>query len=295
MSIVLSWTKKDTDDVLQGYEIYRSTDKITVFQAANKLTSSTDKSLVTYTDNTAASDVPYWYGIRSLTIFGNVDSTPLMLVDPTIVGSGGALPTVGDFDDGFIESYPNEQAFSAAATKIIMDQMQKTLPGFGLDQNLAPINSAGALSYQVNKFWKNGKVIFAPNHPQGGLFGAVTAGDMNTKLIIPLATAKPRIEVDGIMYEFNIMTKAEAVKYYGGGHTRTQVDPLYQYVERAVPKSFGWTSPQGQGVRVGVRDGGDGVFGFNIESNGPITFFTTSGNISNWPVGIAWYFTPVLS
>jgi hypothetical protein len=294
MSIVLSWTKKDTDAVLQGYEIYRSTSKATVFDAANKLASSTDKSLVTYTDNAAVSDVPYWYGVRSLTIYGNVDSTPVLLVDPTVVGTGAALPFIGDFDDGLIESYPNEQSFSAAAMKILLEQMQKTFTTGTMDQTLTPVNSAGAAAYQVNKFWKNGKPWFAPNHPQGGITGNVTVQDINTKLVAPLLAAKPRVEIEGILYEFGVMSKAEAMKYVVGGHTRGQSSTDMHYDDRVVPKSFGWTGPNGVGARVAVRDGGDGVIGFHIETNGVITNFVPSGVISSWPVGIAWYFTPVI-
>lgn len=296
MSIVLSWTKKDSDDVLQGYEIYRSTVKATVFDAANKLASSTDKSLVTYTDVTAASDVPYYYGVRSLTIFGNVDSTPVLLVDPSIVGSGSALPTIGDFDDGFIEMYVNEQSFSAAALKILTDQIAKAYPASVFDLTVGPITAGGITSYTVNKFWKNGKVIFAPNHPQGGINGGgITFGDVQTKVIAPLVAAKPRVEIDGIMYDFNFMTVDEAQKYLGCGALSPQSATVTHYTDRVVPKTFNTVNPNGTAFRAFVRNTGDTTYAAQADGAGVLQLFNSTTAVGTWLTPFAWYFTPVLA
>lgn len=292
MAITLTWSKKDTDDILQGYEIYRSTDKTTVFQAGNKLASSNDKSLVSYTDATTFSDVPYWYGVRSLSIYGTVDSTPVLMIDPSNVGMGPVVPMVGDFEDGYVESYVNDQTFTAAANTIYAAQFQKA--GYGIDWSVGPVFSPNA-SYRVNKFWRNGKVLFAPNHPVGGVSGSITFGDVQNAVITPLVNAKPRVEIAGIQYDFIIMTWDEAVKYLASGATTMQNQTVNHLTERVVPKTFGNVNPNGTACRVFCRNNGDGTFGIQVDAAGALAKLSAGTQVTSWPVAFPWYFTPALS
>jgi hypothetical protein len=295
MSITLSWTKKDSDAVLEKYEIYRSTDKATLFQAGNLLTTLADKAAVAYVDQTTVFDTPYWYGVRSKTIYGDVDSTPVMLVECTNPGPGKFAPEVGDFADGFVESIYNDQSFTNAANKIIVEQLRKNWVEANVaDYSLYPTNTVNTLpAYCINKFWKNGKVLFVPNSPLIGI-KTITVKQAYDTIIAPLVAAKPRIEIDGAMYEFGILTRADVLRYIACGSYKHAAEVANAWIDRVTPKTFLHVMPQSQTVRTMHGDMVGTSPGVAVSGAGTVGDFNPGDSVTApWGVNVAWYFTPV--
>lgn len=293
MSIVLSWNKKDSDAILNGYEIYRSTAKATVFQEANRIATIADKAQVQYTDNATAIDTPYWYGVRSKTVYGDVDSTPLLLVETTNPGYGPVAPVVGDYEDGFVASYPNDTLFTLAAHKIMGDQILKNYAESTLNQTLTPTNGGITPNggYAVNKYWRNGKPMFAPNHALSCFYQGVTINDFYTKVVGPLVAAKPQIEIDGVMYEFRVMTRDEFLRYYACGAAINYAEAANHFTDRIVPKTYFRLGPNVCTSRAMVQNTGDNVLAVQVD--GAVTTNHTNTNSFTFPIPIAWYFVPV--
>lgn len=297
MSIVLSWNKKDADAVLNGYEIYRSTVKASLYQEVNRIAVINDKAQVQYTDATTVYDTPYWYGVRSKTIYGDVDSTALMLVEVTNSGYGAVAPVVGDYEDGFVASYPNEISFTSAANKIINTELLKHYTQANINTTIGPI--AGGLvpngGYVLNKFWKNGRMIFAPNHPTGGIaYNNLPHTDFYNKIIAPLLAAKPQVEIEGVMYEFRIMTRDEMLKYIACSSSAAFNHASNLYTDRVVPYSY-YQTGSSLLARLFHQDTGTSIVGTQVSLSGAITDMLLGGTASNTTVGIAWYFTPVVN
>lgn len=294
MSIILAWSKKNTDASLVKYEIYRSVDKATVYATPNLLVSITDKNQVAYTDTTTLANTPYWYGIRNVTVTGDADSSPILLVDCTNPGMGGVTPFIGDYQDGYIESYLNDMAFTAAAHKILLDQIYKNYPDTSVDFTYGPISDVVGEGYSVNKFWKDGKLIFAPNHPQLALKNnAITMAIANTNIINPLVAAKPRVEIDGVLYEFRIMNSDEILKYILSGSKRLVTELVNHRTDRTVPKNYTTVGGATYAGNVLCQLSGT-INGYNLSTAGVLTAYVTGYTVGTFAgVPIAWYFTPV--
>lgn len=296
MSITLKWSKKDSDAVLDKYEIYRGIDKATLYQAGNLLTTILDKNQIQYTDASALIDVAYWYGIRSKTIYGDVDSTPVLQIDVTNPGFGNVAPTVGDYDDGLVETYYNDNAFTQAASKTIYAQFWKFyVDGTNTDTSLGPTTFTGNPnpSYCVNKFWKNGKIIFAPNHPLMMVKGMTVLQAM-TNIINPLITAKPVVEIEGAMYEFGIMTRDEVLKYIACGQVTSIAYNTNHHTDRVVPKTYKDIGTGSTWIFRSLHaESGDGKPCVNgTPATGVVTYNANADNLASG-AGIPWYFTPV--
>jgi hypothetical protein len=304
MAIILKWSKKDSDAVLESYEVYRSTVKATVFNAGNLLATLTDKNQIQYTDDAALSDVPYWYGVRSKTIYGNVDSTPTLLVECSNPGPGLVAPVIGDYADGFVYSNFKDQSFTGAAQKIIMDQLLKTWTESAADFGLYPAHTANTDNtvggYCINKFWKDGKLIFAPNLSMAGIRN-MTAQQSYDTIVKPLMLAKPKVEIDGVLYEFNVMTRAEAMKYNVCGSYKHAAELVNTWTDRVTPKTYSHMLPLGHTARLIHSDLTTGVAGaagtspcFTIDTAGTLLdILATSNYGTGGGAAVAWYFTPV--
>lgn len=300
MSIILSWTRKDADAILNNYEVYRALDKdkATLFAASNKIATLANKAQVQYEDLTTSSNVPYWYAIRSKTIYGDIDSTPVMLVECTQPGVGNLAPMIGDFADGFVQAFWNEQAFTAAAQKIITAQLVKNwTDAANGDYTTYPVanpaydSSLG--SYCVNKFWKNGKLIFVPNYPTTAI-KSMTVQQAYDTIITPLVLAKPQVEINGVVYEFGILGYADAVIYIASGNNRTLSDLITHYTRRTTPKTYIYTNPTQDTFRLMCGDLGAGGPAFNGNTSTPFAALPgTTALAANAPISIPWFFTPV--
>jgi hypothetical protein len=298
MSIVLSWNKKDSDDVLNSYEIYRSTVKATLYQEANRIAEIADKAQVEYTDANTQYDTPYWYGVRSKTVYGDVDSTPLLLVEVTNPGYGPVEPVVGDYEDGFVAIYPGEISFTSAASKILNNEMAKYYPATDINSTASP--AAGGISpnggYALNKFWRNGRMIFAPNHPIGGIASSnLSITNFYNNVIAPLIAAKPQVEIEGVLYEFRIMTRDEVLKYNASGCTSLHTQATNRFSDRVAPHSYHNLTPTSYYVRLFHQNTGTGVVGVDISNPTTVPDLTLGSTLGATVVGIAWYFTPVIN
>lgn len=291
MSIVLKWVRKDSDEILNGYEIYRSLNKGDVYTAGNLVSSISDKTKIEYIDTTALVNVPYYYGVRNKTIYGNFDAKVILLVDTTNPGYGnGVLPTVGDYEDGWIESFYRDPIVSVGVEKLIATFMTNA----GLGANIKSgeyLVGITANEYNINKFWRDGKLLIVPNH---SLFAVI---NMSAKLIAdniitPIIATNPVVEVEGGPCKLNFFTRTEAAKYYLGGAYGADTQLTNHFIQRVIPKTFSTTSVGGRLLSIAhlldVPSNSNGA----IVTNGTAITNTTA-SYDGYPLFIPWYLTPI--
>lgn len=202
--IVLNWVKNNPDSQFTNYKVYRSTNKTTVYDAGNLVTTITDKNVTSYQDTTALPNTLYYYGIELTTNSGSLKGPVQLSSYTNYPGAGNNSIIVGDFEFGLMDQLVNSPLEDMMLIKIreVYEYLKIAI------LTPAPILT-GSLS--LNKYMYKGEIIYAPTIYKYYSNATVTPKNIYN-VYLANAIANPVVfQVDGQYYKLDIMTYEEMI------------------------------------------------------------------------------------
>lgn len=213
MSIKLTWANAYNANVT-GFRLYRSTNKENVYDPANKI-ADLETSTLTYDDSAITPDVPYFYGVESLTPLGTMQAKIITAVQyMNEAGPGSIKIERGNFASGLL-------ALSSASFmpdfwelgNLIQRTAIQTRQSVSIRAGMSAV--PGYPESLVGKFSIDGRVVFMPADYRNFIIHSTAAGrQAYDEAVVDIFKNGVDFEYQGYPMRMELMDLTTAMTYY---------------------------------------------------------------------------------